>query len=163
MTETTRHREAFDAYWRLDAERSVERLHEVLTGERKAPTLRTLYEWSKRYRWQDRLAQLERKAKQADDEARLEGLREMHERQAKEWLLLQQRGAEWLAHMPKDKATAEAAIRAIVEGSPLERLARGESTERQEVQGEIQISARLTALADDELDRLIEHAEGTLG
>jgi hypothetical protein len=65
--------------------------------------------------------------------------------------------------MTKDKATAEAAIRAIVEGARLERLARGEPTERQEVSGDVQIDAKLAALTDEELDRLIEYAEGALG
>ncbi len=163
MAETTRHREAFDAYWRLGAERSIERLHGVLVARGKAPTLRTIYEWSRRFRWQDRIAQLERQAKQAEDEARLQALREMYERQAKEALLLQQRGTEWLAGMNKEKATADAAIRAIVEGARLERLARGEPTERQEVTGDVQINAKLAALTDEELDRLIEHAQGALG
>jgi len=163
MAETTRHREAFDAYWRLGAERSIERLHAVLTARGRAPTVRTLYEWSRGFRWQDRIARLEREAKRAEDEARLQALREMYERQGKEALLLQQRGTEWLAGMTKDKATAEAAIRAIVEGARLERLARGEPTERQEVSGDVQIDAKLAALTDEELDRLIEYAEGALG
>ena len=65
MAETTRHREAFDAYWRLGGERSIERLHAVLGARGKAPTDRTLYEWSRRFRWQDRIARLEREAKRA--------------------------------------------------------------------------------------------------
>ena len=163
MAEKTRHREAFDAYWRLGAERSVERLHKVLTAQGKAPTLRTLYEWSRRYRWQDRVTQLEREAKRAEEEARIQALHEMYERQAKEALLLQQKGTEWLASMDRKKATAEAAIRSIVEGARLERLARGEPTERQEVQGDVQINAKLATLTDEELECLIEYAEGALG
>lgn len=162
MAETTRHRNAFDLYWRLGSERSIERLHAELRALGRAPTTRTLYEWSRQYRWQDRIVRLEQEAKRADDEARVQTLRDMFERHAKEGLLLQQKGAEWLAPMSADDATADAAIRAVVEGSRMERLARGEPTERQEVQGGLQINARLVGLTDAELDRLIEHAEGAL-
>ena len=117
MPENARHRQAFDLYWRLGAERSVERLHKALRARGKAPSLRTLYDWSRRYRWQEHLARLEEEAKRSEDEARVEALQEMYERQGKEGLLLQQRGAEWLAGMTDEKVTADAAIRAVVEGA----------------------------------------------
>ena len=85
----------------------------------------------------------------------------MQARQAKEGLLLQQKGAEWLAQIENEKASPEAAIRAVVEGARLERLALGEATERTEVHGE-HPDPRLEQLGDEELDRLIELAEGTL-
>ncbi len=163
MAETSRHRQAFDVYWQFGAQRSINRLHQELAGLGKAPTLRTLYEWSRSYRWQDRIARLEEEAKRAEDQARIQALREMYERHAKEGLLLQQKGAEWLARIGEQDASAEAAIRAIVEGTRLERFARGEPTDRQEVQGDLRINARLTALSDEELDRLLEYAEGALG
>ena len=49
----------------------------------------------------------------------------MAERHAKEGLLLQQKGAQWLAALTADQVTAPAAIRAITEGVRLEREARG--------------------------------------
>ena len=162
MPETTRHRQAFDAYWRLGAERSIERLHAALTAAGKAPTLRTLYEWSRRFRWQYRIADLERKARRTEDEARIQALADMYERQAKEGLLLQQRGTEWLAAMEGEDATAEAAIRAVVEGARLERVARGEPTERQEIHN-AEGNEKLSALTDEEVDHLVELAEGDLG
>ncbi len=154
MPEGTRHREAFDRYWALGAERSLERLHGVLEREGKAPTIRTLYAWSSRYHWQSHLQDLERRARQADDEARIEAVREMQERQAREALLLQQKGAEWIAGVTADDASPEAAIRAIVEGAKLERLARGEATERTE-QRDI-TDLRLKELSDEELDGLLD-------
>lgn len=163
MAETSRHRLAFGLYWEMGPERSIERLHAALAASGKAPTLRTLYEWSRRFHWQNRIARLEREARRAEDEARIEALREMHERQAKEGLLLQRKGTEWLAGMADTHATADAAIRALVEGARLERLARGEPTERQEVRTDVEINTRLAALTDDELDRVIEYAEGVLG
>jgi hypothetical protein len=163
MSDRMHHEAAFEHYWRMGPARSIERLYAALQVEDAAPGLRTLSEWSSRYTWQARIARLEREAQQADDEARIQALREMHERHAKEALLLQQKGAEWLAAKSADDASAEASIRAIVEGARMERLARGEPTDRQEVQGGLQINARLEGLSDDELDRLIEHAEGALG
>ncbi len=85
----------------------------------------------------------------------------MQERQAKEALLLQQKGAERLAALEPEAFSADAAIRALIEGAKLERLARGEVTERQEVQqtGD----PRLERISDDDLTTLLELAEGPLG
>ena len=55
MAESTRQREAFDSYWQLGAERSIERLHAALAANGTAPNRRTLYGWSSRYHRQDRL------------------------------------------------------------------------------------------------------------
>lgn len=161
MPESTRHRRAFERYWRLGSERSIEKLHAAMSSEGSGPSLRTLYEWSRRYRWQDRLADLERQARAAEDEARVAAIREMQERQAKEGLLLQQKGAEWLAQIETEHASPEAAIRAVVEGARLERLARGEATERTEIRDDT--DPKLQRLSEKELDRLIELAEGLRG
>ena len=160
MRETTRHRKAFDRYWRLGADRSLERLHAELEAEGRAPTLRTLYEWSRQLHWQGRISDLEREARQAEDAARVAAIREMQERQAREGLLLQQRGAEWLAGLGAEDASAEAAIRAITEGAKLERLARGEATERTESVDHT--AEQLREVTDDELERFIGLAEGTV-
>ena len=137
-------------------------MHQVLEREGKAPTARTLYEWSRRYHWQDRIRDLERNAWEAEEEARIAAIREMQERQAREALLLQQKGAEWIAPVGAEEATPDAAIRAIVEGAKLERLARGEATERTE-QRDI-TDERLKELSDDELDRLLDQlGEGVAG
>ena len=159
MRESSRHRHAFALYYRLGAERTLERLHAELTAEGKAPSLRTLHEWSRQLHWQDRLADIEAEARAAEDTARIAAVREMGERQTREALLLQQAGMEWLTALDPKRATADAAIRAIAEGSKLERLARGEPTEHivQDDRNE-----RLEALSDKELDRLIEIAEGDL-
>lgn len=162
MAESTKHRVAFEAYWRLGPERSIERLHAALAeAGQQAPSLRTLYEWSARYQWQSRVARLEQEARVAEDEARIAAINEMQERQAKAGLFLQQKGMEWLVTMGEDAATPEAAVRAIVEGAKLERLARGEVTGRQEVTGDI--TTRLSEFSDEELDALIEHAAGLVG
>jgi len=154
MPESTRQRHAFDRYWRLGAQRSVERLHAELAGEGKAPSLRTLYEWSRRYHWQARLAEIERQAREAEDSARIAAVREMQERQAKAAMLLQHRGVESLGRLAPGEMDADAAIRAIVEGARLERLVRGEVTERTEQRQNA--DPLLEGLSDAELDCLID-------
>ena len=163
MAEGTRQRLAFDRYWALGAERRIEGLRGVLTAEAapeaKVPALRTLYEWSRRYRWQDRLAQLERDARAESDSARLAALHDMYARQAQEGLLLQQKGAEWLQTVAAAEASPEAGIRALVEGAKLERLARGEPSERAVLEGKEEDDARFAGFSDAELDALVREAE----
>ncbi len=160
MPESTRHREAFDLYWRLGSGRSIERLRAQLLATGDPPTLRTLYEWSRLYHWQDRLVDLERQARVEADEARRKEIVEMYERQAKEGLLLQQKGAEWLASLEGREGTPEAAIRAIVEGARLERQARGEPSEHVRQEGEMLYGGiDLRGFSTEELRRLVELAE----
>lgn len=154
MPEGTRQREAFDGYYGIGRERSLVRLHELLsTSWERAPSLRTLEEWSRQHHWQDRLADLERAARVAADEERIAAIREMQARHAREALLLQQKGTEWLTAIDGGDASAEAAIRAIAEGARLERMARGE-IETAQAENEAG-DPRLERLSDDELERLI--------
>ena len=161
MREPTRHREAYAAYLALGAERSIERLHAERAAAGRTPSLRTLYEWSRCFHWQDRLAAFEHRARAAAEEAELEAIRAMHARQVTEALLLQQKGAAWLQGVAADAASPEAAIRAITEGAKLERLVRGVPTERTEAVDAT--TARVEGLADDALDRLLQLAEGAVG
>jgi hypothetical protein len=124
MAESTKHRHAFARYFRLGAERSIEKLHAAMRAEGKAPSLRTLYDWSSRHDWQDRIAEFESEARETEQEVFVAEIREMNERHAQEALLLQQKGAEWLAATDAEAATPAAAIRAIDVGIRLERVAR---------------------------------------
>ena len=153
MTENARHRAAFDRYWRMDADRSIRRLHAAMASAGPAPGLRTLYEWSRRFHWQARIRDLEERAAVEEDAARRAAPREMAARHAKEGLLLQRKGAGWLETVPESRITAEAAIRAVIEGTKLERLARGEPTERVEQQTDVE--RKMEELDDVELDHLI--------
>ena len=67
MPESTRQRKAFNRYWELGADRSIERLHALLSAGGKAPTTRTIYAWSSRFHWQNRIGDLERRAREAED------------------------------------------------------------------------------------------------
>ena len=162
MRETSRQQRAFDLYWGLGHDRTIERLHEALRASGPVRSQRTLYEWSRQLHWQDRIGELERDARFAADAARVQALREMAERHAKEALLLQQKGAEWLTTIAVHRVTADGAIRALVEGVRMERLARGEATEKKEISGELEIRPRLKGLTDEQLDDLIDLVERDL-
>ena len=156
MTETGRQRAAFARYWELGPRRTIRNLHARLLSEEGdgAPSLSTLFQWSRRFHWQTQLQDLEQEAAAAADAARRGAQREMAERHATEGLLLQKTGTEWIQRVPEERITADAAIRALMDGTKLERLARGEPTDRSET---VQAAERrLEALNDDELDELIQ-------
>jgi len=160
MAKSTKHSEAFDVYFRLGAVRSIERVREELVrryGE--APVPRTLYSWSSRFQWQHRIARLEHEARVAEDEVRVAEVKEMHERQAKAGLLMQQKGTEWLLAIA-GVVDASTALKAIFDGAKLERIARGQPGERQEIQGEIE--SRLALLEDAAFEALLRLVEGDI-
>jgi uncharacterized protein YoaH (UPF0181 family) len=136
MRENTRHRLAFNLYVSLGSGRSIELLKATIASEpsaygfRRSPGLRSLYRWSTKLHWQDRLVDLEREARRQDAELLLQQLKEMNERQAKEGLILQQKAVTRIQGLRDNEMTTADAIRALAEGARLERLARGEVTER---------------------------------
>lgn len=160
MAERTRHREAFNRYWSLGPGRSIDALHAELQrnfrqhGFRRPPHIRTLFEWSARYHWQARIAQLEAEAHEADRAAQLEAIHEMNERQAREGLALQEKALRRLTQLAPEELSADALIRAFLAGPKLERLARGEATDRTELEGELRNGIDLSGFTDDELRRL---------
>lgn len=159
MKEKTKHRLAFDLYLRLGPGRSLEALHRTLEedpsriGLKRAPGLSTLEAWSSVFHWQDRLLDLER-------EAQVQALREMAGRHIKEGLALQQKGVERLQQLPTSKMAANDAIRAVIEGVRLERLARGEPTEHIKEEGAlVHGHIDLSSFTNEEVRRLAELAD----
>ena len=122
MRETAEHRSAFETYFRLGAGRSIERLREALAAEGagRAPSMRTLYEWSRKLGWQKQIDELERQAREAEHDALVQEHQEMLKRQLQLALLLEQKGAEWLTEVDPARVTPAAAIRAIDLGTRLE-------------------------------------------
>ena len=166
VREKTKHRLALDLYVRLGAERSLEALRRALQedpsriGLSRAPSKSTLETWSSAFHWQDRLLDLERRAAEWDREELLKALREMNERHAKEGLALQQKGVERLGTLTPEQLSASDAVRALVEGVRLERLARGEPTEHIRQEGEmVHGHVDLGRFTNEELRRLAELAE----
>jgi hypothetical protein len=166
VKEKTRHRLAFDLYVRMGANRSLEALHRdlqkdpSLIGLKRAPSLSTLEAWSSAFHWQGRLLDLERQAAEKDREELLRTLQEMNERHAKEGLALQQKGVERLGTLSSEQLSASDAVRALVEGVRLERLARGEPTEHIRQEGEMLYGhIDLRSFTNEELRRVAELAE----
>ena len=88
----------------------------------------------------------------------------MYERQAQEAVLLEQCGAEILAKADLSGASIDSAIRAIVEGAKLERIARGEPGESVQQEGSMIHAVRdFSGFSDAELRRLAEVAERGAG
>lgn len=165
MTEKTKHRLAFDAYVRLGPGRSLEALRKALlddpsgNGLRRAPSASTLESWSSAFHWQDRLLDLERDARERDREAQLRALQEMAERHVKEGLALQQKGVERLQQLLPPDMNPGDAIRAVIEGVRLERLARGEPTDNIRQEGDVVHGhINLSGFSNEELRRLAESA-----
>ncbi len=166
MAQQTRHRLAFDHYVELGPGRSLEALYAALCddpsliGLRKAPARSTIDVWSSRFQWQDRLQDLEREARARDDEALLASLKEMNARHGKEGVALQQAGIARLSSLSPDEISAADAVRAVVEGVRLERLASGAATEHVRQEGtQLYGHVSLERFSDEELRRLVDAAE----
>lgn len=149
--EGERHRFAYAQYRQLGDSRSLEKLR-VLLRElwARVPSLTTLYNWSRWFRWQERLAE-EAEAVRAETLRRnVDAVATMNDRQAQLGTALQTGGGRALqlalqnleARLRGAEATPQplgprdiqgllfAAARAIGDGARVERLARGEPTER---------------------------------
>ncbi len=159
MGNSTRRREAFDLYYETGRDRTLEKLHQLLRERGWRVSLRTIFEWSRRDHWQERIADFDRQARVAADAARLDELRQMYERQAQEGILLQQRGAEALSRLDPEELPPDDGIRAIVEGARLERIARGEPTDRLAAEREDDDQHVFARFTEAELRLLLAFAE----
>lgn len=121
--ENPEQRAAFERYFRQGSGRSIERLHDELKDAGDARSLRTLYGWSSRFAWQDRVAEVEGRAS-ADDVERLRAEHgAMQERHQQIGLALQKAGIERLGTLPRDLKPGEV-IRLVQIGILLETKAR---------------------------------------
>ena len=166
MKERTKHRLAFDVYVRMGPGRSLEALHMKLRadpgliGIKKGPSRSTLDSWSSALHWQDRLRDLELEARRRNEEEQAKALAEMHERHIREGLALQQKAMKSLNLLGDDELSPADAIRALLEGVKLERLARGQPTEHVRQEGQITHGHfDLRGFSTEELRRLAEVAE----
>ena len=117
--------EAFQYYVSLGPGRSYEAV-----GEKYGCSRRGVADLAKRDRWQERLAEVDQRAKERTESQALESIAAMNERHLKIARFLQSKGLEGL-----QSGRAEllgAATRTCTAGVELERLVRGEPTERTE-------------------------------
>ncbi len=125
MGENTKHRQAFERYFRLGRDRSLKKLPEALRAEGWRISLRTLESWSSNFGWPAKIREVEREARAADRTRQIEERREARERQAKLGQYLQQRGLGALEKVSDDQIAAALAHRMIKDGAAIEREARG--------------------------------------
>ena len=115
MREGKRQRDAFEIYFRLGDDRSLERLHEVLQHlmDDRAPRERTLEEWSRRLSWQEQIIDIERQAREAQREVLVEEHEARIERKRKSARFMLQRNLELLRDFPPERATLPGINRGI--------------------------------------------------
>ena len=117
--------DAFAYYVSLGPGRSYEAVARQFGVSKRGVAL-----YAKRENWQARLAEQERKAREAADQKALETLEAMNDRHLKTAKFLQSKGITALQNMAIDNPTS--AVRAVIAGLEKERLIRGEPTERTE-------------------------------
>lgn len=130
MARKTLIRKAFEIYFGLSDRRSLTKLQEALMVEGHRVALRTLEYWSVKYRWQERIADFEREAEQADRAVHIEEIRAMRKRQEHEGQYLQQRGFQALEKTPDEQIPPRVAVSMLQQGAKLEREARGLTSQR---------------------------------
>ena len=129
----------FDIYMLMGADRSITKLHNLLTEGGVSISLTTLKNYSSFYDWQGRLVAADQATEARGDEQRMQKLLDMNEKQAALGDLAQRlsfrsfRGMfDQMLDDPTYRLTAADSARLMAEGSKLERLARGEVTDRTE-------------------------------
>ena len=132
---------AFCLYRDLGSRRSLDEAsrsyHQRSGRQAKPPPSRrtprasgTIRRWAQRYNWQARARawdQESERIKQAEQHA---AIQEMAERHAKEALMIQNKAVERLRQLRPEELGARETLAYLVEAAKLERLARGEPTER---------------------------------
>ena len=115
--------DAFEFYVSLGPDRSYERVAAQFGVSKRAVT-----KAAARQRWQQRVAELERKARESAEQKALESLEGMNLRHLKALKIVQGKALEALRSMPL--STAMEAVRALDMAIRQERLIRGEPSDR---------------------------------
>jgi len=134
------HQAFFDIYLMMGKERNLAKLHSVLADLGLTLTLNTLKNYSVRYGWQQRLQTAQAAAQAQQQQQDTHALVTMNERQASLGELSQRLAAHYLTQTFQQVLADPAAVqgnsqdiaRLMESGSRLERLARGEVTNRTE-------------------------------
>jgi hypothetical protein len=119
--------DAFSYYVSLGPRRSYQAV-----ADKFGVSKRTVTNTAARENWQPRIADVERRARERSDDTAVETLEEMNRRHLKAYRFIQSRAIEALKSMPLDSAMD--AVRAYDRAAQGERLARGEPTERTEIE-----------------------------
>lgn len=115
--------DAFEFYFALGTSRTF-----TAVAEKFSVSTKTVSRAALREKWNERIADRERKAQERMDIRAVDELVAMRERHLKIATLLQRKGLERLQSTPVE--SSQQAIRSIAIGLAEERMARGEPTER---------------------------------
>lgn len=118
--------DAFGFYWSLGPERSYQAVAEHFQVSKRAVSKVAIRE-----DWSGRIQVIEKKANERTDEKLAETIEQMTERHVKIFKLVQRKALEALKSMPL--TTAFEAVKALDLAAKQERLARGEPTDRSQV------------------------------
>lgn len=128
--ETSRSRQAFEDYYALGPDRSLEKLRHTYEEDapKNAPTrsLDTLKKWCTTFNWPERVRRRDQVAIQKTEKKVTDAVADMRARQARLGQKLQDKGLERLRKLCNEDITTRDAIAMIIEGAKLERQARGE-------------------------------------
>lgn len=139
---------AFEFYASLGPDRSYQAVADHFAVTKRAVTNRARQE-----QWQQRVAEIEAKARQSAEQRLMEVLEDMNARHIKSLRIVQARALEALRSMPLQ--TAMEAVRALDVGIRQERLIRGEPSDRTAIQVEDVIRreySRWMAVAGDDTE-----------
>jgi hypothetical protein len=121
-------------------------------SERKTRASGTIRGWAQRWNWPGRALAWDRELDRVQHEKQKTANAEMGERHAREAMLLQQKGVERLRLLRAEDLSPREALSYLIEAAKLERLARGEPTERV---AEEHHFPDVKELSDEELSRII--------
>jgi hypothetical protein len=109
-------------------------------------------QWAERWNWFARAAAWDEEIERAKKRKQVEAVEEMAERHAKEAMMLQNKAVERLRQLLPEEFKPRETLSFLVEAAKLERLARGEPTERV---AEEHRFTDVKELTDDELARIV--------
>lgn len=127
----------FEAYCSLGADRSLVKLREHLrqTGTKRVPSLTTLKDWSRAFKWQERVKKYEIEEAEREHKSRLQEVKAMNKRHALLAVNAQKQMVEQIRRLiAARKFGSQATVALLKLATDLERLARGEATQQSKVE-----------------------------
>src|SRR5439155_20196404 len=166
-SETAKAYAAFCLYRDQGPQRSIEEasrvyhdrgsLHETATpSHRKRRASGQIGRWAQRWNWSARARAWDEELDKVRRQKQVEAVAEMAERHVKEALMLQNKAVERLRQLRPEELKPRDTLSYLVEAVKLERLARGEPTERV---AEEHSFPNVEELSDDELARIIARGQ----
>jgi hypothetical protein len=117
----------------------------------------TIRRWAHCWNWQARARAWDQEAERIKQAEQRAALQEMAERHAKEALMMQNKAIERLRQLRPEELGTRETLAYLVEAAKLERLARGEPTERVSQEHHFD---QLQELTDDELAEIVARGRG---